>query len=59
VSPPLDPKPGAGPLTTDDIDHGVLREVPIDPRGSPDLALAKAYEIVTRAAAPAAAARKP
>jgi carboxyl-terminal processing protease len=59
VTPPTDPKRGAGPLTTDDIDHGVLREVPQDPRGSPDVALAKAYEIVTRAPTPGTPAAKP
>jgi carboxyl-terminal processing protease len=36
----------AGPKTTDDVDHGVLRQVPGDPRTSPDRALATAYEIV-------------
>ncbi|HWP09969.1 MAG TPA: S41 family peptidase [Polyangiaceae bacterium] len=49
LSPPVERKPGAGPLTTDDVDHGVVRDVPADPRGGPDLALAKAYEIVTHA----------
>jgi carboxyl-terminal processing protease len=37
---------GTGPKTTDDVDHGVLRQVPGDPRKSPDRALALAYEIV-------------
>ncbi|HEY3494835.1 MAG TPA: S41 family peptidase [Polyangiaceae bacterium] len=37
---------GDGPKTTDDVDHGVLRQVPRDPRKSPDRALALAYEIV-------------
>jgi carboxyl-terminal processing protease len=52
LSPPAEPKPGAGPLTTDDVDHGVVRDVPADPRGGPDAALATAYEIVRRAAQP-------
>ncbi|HEX5098567.1 MAG TPA: S41 family peptidase [Polyangiaceae bacterium] len=49
LSPPAERKAGAGPLTTDDVDHGVVRDVPADPRGGPDVALAKAYEIVTHA----------
>jgi carboxyl-terminal processing protease len=49
LTPPAERKAGAGPLTTDDVDHGVVRDVPADPRGGPDVALAKAYEIVTHA----------
>src|SRR5262249_29742965 len=46
LTPPAERGQGAGALTTDDIDHGVVRDVPRDPRGGPDLALAKAYELV-------------
>ncbi len=53
LTPPAKREPGAGPQTTEDVDHGVLREVPADPRGSPDKALAAAYEVVTRKPAPA------
>ena len=35
-----------GPQTTDDVDHGVAREIPVDPRKGPDRALATAYELV-------------
>jgi len=51
--PPENRVPGSGPQTTDDIDHGVAREVPADPRGGPDKALATAYELVTKASATA------
>ncbi len=51
LSPPTERGPNAGPLTTDDVDHGVVRDVPANPRGGADVALAKAYEIVTKAAA--------
>jgi carboxyl-terminal processing protease len=37
---------GSGPKTTDSVDHGVIRQVPSDPRKSPDRALSLAYEIV-------------
>jgi carboxyl-terminal processing protease len=42
------PKPGsgAGPETTDSVDHGVAREVPANPSKGPDLALKAAYELV-------------
>jgi carboxyl-terminal processing protease len=49
VPPVLDaPKPSGekGPQTTDDVDHGVAREIPLDPRKGPDRALATAYEVV-------------
>ena len=49
--------PGSGPQTTDDVDHGVMREVPSDPRGGPDKALAAAYELVTKTTKPVPKAR--
>jgi carboxyl-terminal processing protease len=51
LTPPTERAPGAGPLTTDDIDHGVARDIPADPRGGPDVALAKAFDLLTKAAA--------
>jgi carboxyl-terminal processing protease len=33
--------------TTDDVDHGVARQIPVDPRGGPDKALEVAYQVVT------------
>jgi carboxyl-terminal processing protease len=38
--------PGAGPKTTEDVDHGVVREVPDDPSQGPDEALKVAYRIL-------------
>jgi len=52
LTPPALRTAGAGPLTTDDVDHGVARDIPANPRGGPDVALAKAYELVAKAAAP-------
>jgi carboxyl-terminal processing protease len=52
VTPSTERGAGSGPQTTDDIDHGVVRDVPSNPRGGPDLALAKAYELVIAAAQP-------
>jgi carboxyl-terminal processing protease len=40
---------GTGPKTTEDVDHGVMREVSADPRGGPDKALATAYALVLKA----------
>jgi carboxyl-terminal processing protease len=53
LTPPEKRDANTGPKTTEDVDHGVVREVPTDPRGGPDRALAAAYEIVTRKPAPA------
>jgi carboxyl-terminal processing protease len=36
---------GGGPRTTEDVDHGVAREIPEDPRTGVDQALKAAYEI--------------
>jgi carboxyl-terminal processing protease len=33
--------------TTDDVDHGVVRQIPVDPRGGPDKALEVAYQVVS------------
>ena len=33
--------------TTDDVDHGVARQIPVDPRGGPDKALDVAFQVVT------------
>jgi len=52
LTPPAARTAGTGPLTTDDVDHGVARDIPADPRRGPDVALAKAYEVVTGAAQP-------
>ncbi len=53
VPSPLEPpSSGAtGPQTTDDVDHGVAREVPVDPRKGPDEALKVAYQMVLAGAA--------
>src|SRR5690606_25670258 len=32
------------PITNDELHNGVIRKVPEDPRGGPDLALARAFE---------------
>jgi len=47
---------GTGPKTTEQVDHGVARTVPVDPTKGPDLALRAAYE---RVLAEANAARSP
>jgi hypothetical protein len=57
LTPPENLDGGAGPTTTDDVDHGVIRDVSVDPRGGPDKALAAAYEIVTKPPGTAPAAR--
>jgi carboxyl-terminal processing protease len=55
ITPPSPEDARKGPKTTEDVDHGVLRDVPADPRGGPDKALATAYGLVLKAAlAPAA-----
>ncbi len=43
---PEDADAGSIP-TTDDVDHGVVRQAPDDPRGGDDKALEMAYEVVT------------
>ena len=64
---PADADAGSIP-TTDDVDHGVARQIPVDPRGGLDKALEVAYQVVTGTygqkapkppAAPAAPAAKP
>jgi carboxyl-terminal processing protease len=40
---------GAGPKTTEDVDHGVVREIPEDPSQGPDEALKVAYRILSEA----------
>jgi carboxyl-terminal processing protease len=50
---------GKGPKTTEDVDHGVVRDVPTDPRGGPDQALATAYAMVLKAAATPRGATRP
>jgi carboxyl-terminal processing protease len=44
------PAADAGPMTTDDIDHGVARDVPEDPTKGPDEALKVAYQLLREAA---------
>src|SRR5689334_17360978 len=46
---PLEPpktSEGGGPQTTESVDHGVAREVPVNPSKGPDPALKVAYELV-------------
>ena len=45
------PTADAGPKTTEDVDHGVAREVPEDPTKGPDAALATAYRVLLPAPA--------
>jgi carboxyl-terminal processing protease len=45
------PSSDAGPKTTEDVDHGVAREVPEDPEKGPDEALKVAYQLLRKAAA--------
>jgi carboxyl-terminal processing protease len=49
LTPPSPQAAGKGPKTTEDVDHGVMRDVPADPRGGPDQALATAYTMVLSA----------
>jgi carboxyl-terminal processing protease len=44
------PSADAGPKTTEDVDHGVAREVPEDPTKGPDQALEVAYRMLRQAA---------
>jgi len=44
------PAADAGPKTTEDIDHGVARDVPEDPTKGPDEALKVAYQLLREAA---------
>ncbi|HSU38146.1 MAG TPA: S41 family peptidase [Polyangiaceae bacterium] len=59
LTPPTGAAAGKGPKTTEDVDHGVLRDVPADPRGGPDQALATAYAMVLKAAATPNAPARP
>jgi carboxyl-terminal processing protease len=59
LTPPSPGAAGKGPKTTEDVDHGVMREVPTDPRGGPDLALATAYAMVLKATQAPSAPAKP
>ena len=43
------PSGDAGPKTTDDIDHGVARDIPEDPTRGPDEALKVAYQLLREA----------
>ena len=43
------PTADAGPKTTEDVDHGVAREVPEDPTKGPDAALQVAYRMLREA----------
>jgi carboxyl-terminal processing protease len=49
VPPVTEPGPDGGPKTTDDIDHGVAREIPEDPSKGPDEALKVAYRLLREA----------
>jgi carboxyl-terminal processing protease len=46
LEPPKDAAGKTGPQTTDSVDHGVAREVPVNPSKGPDEALKVAYELV-------------
>jgi len=59
LTPPSGAAAGKGPKTTEDVDHGVMRDVPVDPRGGPDQALATAYAMVLKAAATPSGAARP
>ncbi len=59
LTPPSGAAAGKGPKTTEDVDHGVMRDVPADPRGGPDQALATAYAMVLKAAATPNGAARP
>ena len=50
------PSGDAGPKTTEDVDHGVAREIPVDPSKGPDAALKVAYELLSKAAGASKAA---
>jgi carboxyl-terminal processing protease len=54
LTPPSPDAAGKGPKTTEDVDHGVMRDVPADPRRGPDQALATAYTMVRKALEPSA-----
>jgi carboxyl-terminal processing protease len=43
------PSGDAGPKTTEDVDHGVAREIPEDPTNGPDEALKVAYRVLKEA----------
>jgi len=49
VPPVTEPSGDAGPQTTEDVDHGVARDVPEDPSTGPDEALKVAYRLLKEA----------
>lgn len=52
LEPPKSSGGATGPQTTDSVDHGVAREVPVNPSKGPDAALKVAYELVLAGGTP-------